>query len=969
MGVTRGADPAERPEPVRADRLHLLAALDKDSTDSDVLTAAIQHAAVELHGLGAMAYLRARSKAWDLQLLASVGLPQAFVQLWSNVFEGHPVAPALAVREGRATYLPTAEAPEPMRGRRPVVLTTAAILTAAGMAAVPLPGKEGPVGALCVVTPPDDEPAPAQWAFLEEVARWAAGRLRLSPLSPEGLAPPLLQRPERGQEGEAALAGTWRWDLRTGSLTVSEGAFDAIGVDRKHLDGRIETWSSLIHPQDLPWVTEAGDRAIRTRGVQDCEYRVRRADGTYGWVRTRGQVVTDENGEPVRMDGTTWNTSETHPALESVGRALLHMSDGFLSMSGDWRIGFVNAAAESLLGPSEDIVGRPLWEVPSLRNATGVEDRCRAAVAEGESQSFEAPGPEGDRWFHLRLVPVPDGLTVYVADITEERRREAERKAAERAAAERAALVGELTRALAEAVTAQDVVTAVADSVLPAIGASGLLVADLENERPRIVGAVGHSRAFLDRLLGTRVVTASTAEVLRTREPMFTESAAVFTAEHPKLAHLVAAGGKEAWVILPLIASGRPIGSSAISFDHPRQFSEDERTLLTALSSLVAQALERAGLYDEAITRARELQRALLPRVLPSLPALTAAARYLPAGADTEVGGDWYDILPLSSERVALVVGDVMGHGMSEAATMGRLRTAARTLSELELPPEDILAHLNDIVAELSDERFATCLYGVYDSVTGRFSYASAGHPPPATAHPDGTVTYPGTLPNPPLGIAAPPYDTVETHLPDGGLLALFTDGLVESRARDIEAGMAQLAGLLGPGRPDDLDALCDIVTARLLPSRDRTSDDAALLIARTTRLPSEAVSDCPLPDDSTAAGEARVHVRHQLRAWGLGPDVEMTTELLVSELVGNVVRHAKGPIGLRLLRSRSLICEVSDGSLTTPHIRHTSTADEGGRGLQLIATMADRWGTRYTGTGKCIWTEQFLTETPPRTP
>ncbi|MGK5529645.1 SpoIIE family protein phosphatase [Streptomyces sp. URMC 129] len=965
MSARRDAGAAERPEPLRADRLRLLAALDDDSADSDVLLTAVQQTTVDLDGLGGMAYLRARSEAWDLQLMVSAGLPQAFVRLWYNISEDDRVAPALAVRDDRSVYVPILAVPGRTRGRRPVVLTTAAVLTTAGMAAVPLPGPEGPVGALCVVTPPDGEPGSAQWAFLEEVARWAAGRLRLAPPSPEGLAPTLLQKPEPGQEARAVVAGTWEWDLRTGHLAVSEGAYDAIGVDRKHLDGRIETWTNLIHPDDLPWVTEAGDRAIRTHGVQDCEYRVRRADGSYGWVRTRGQVVTDENGVPVRMDGTTWNTTQMHPALESVGRALLHMSDGFLSIRGDWRIGFVNAAAERLLGPSREMVGRPLWEVPGLRAAPGVEERCRAAVAEGEPVSFEVPGPHSDQWYHLRLVPVPDGLTVYVADITERRRREAEREAAERAAAERAALVGQLTRALAEAVTAQDVVTAVADSVLPAFGASGLLVATLDDSRPRIVGAVGHSRAFLDRLLATPVVPASTAEVLRTRAPLFTESAEEFTARHPRLAHLVAAGGKQAWVILPLIASGRPIGSCAISFDRPRRFSEDERTLLTALSSLVAQALERAGLFDDAVNRARALQRALLPRVLPSLPAVTAAARYLPAGPGTEVGGDWYDVIPLSSDRVALVVGDVMGHGMSEAATMGRLRTAARTLSELELPPEEILAHLGDIVAELSEDRFATCLYGVYDPVTGHFSYAGAGHPPPAIAHPDGTVTYPAALPNPPLGVAAPPYDTVDTSLPDGGLLALFTDGLVESRSRDIEDGMGHLAGILADalrrGRAGDLDVLCDAATSGLLPSGTATSDDAALLIARTHRLPSEAVATWSLPEDPVAAGEARERVRTQLAAWHLDGELATTTELLVSELVGNVVRHARGPIHLRLLRSRTLICEVSDASLTTPHIRRTTMADEGGRGLHLVAAMSQRWGTRHTATGKCIWTEQAI--------
>ena len=433
------------------------------------------------------------------------------------------------------------------------------------------------------------------------------------------------------------------------------------------------------------------------------------------------------------------DATETHLALESVGRALRHMSDGFLSVGTDWRIEFVNEAAERLLAFPEGLVGRSLWEVPAVRDLPGFEERCRGAMATEKPGGLEMRWPGTDRWYNLRLLPVAGSLTIYITDATEKRLREAEREAS----ASRAALAAQVTRRLSEAVSAQDVVTAVADSLLPAFGAAGLIILTLEDDRLNVVGSAGYPPHFRDRVHGMPVhADAPVSRVLRVRTPQFVASAQEYTDRFPGSADIQALSGMAAWAFLPLIVSGRTIGCAVISFDQPRRFTEDERTMLTALSGQIAQAVERASLYDEATTRARELQRGLLPRALPSLPAVTSAARFLPAGAGTEVGGDWYDILRLSADRVALVVGDVMGHGMSEAATMGRLRTAVRTLSDLELPPDEILAHLNDLVTDLGEDYFATCLYGVYDPITGDFTYASAGHPPPALVHPDGTVTY-----------------------------------------------------------------------------------------------------------------------------------------------------------------------------------------------------------------------------------
>ncbi len=550
------------------------------------------------------------------------------------------------------------------------------------------------------------------------------------------------------------------------------------------------------------------------------------------------------------------------------------------------------------------------------------------------------------------------------------------------AEAKRSVRMGELTAALAEAATSRDVVQAVADFVLPPFGADGLLFETLEAGRLKVVGAVGYPPEFLSLVDGLPLAAhAAFLDVVRSRTPRFFESKEEFQRfnwQSPMLRPVIEKSPKEAWACLPMMASGRVIGVCMVSFGEPRSFDDGERTLLTALSGLVGQSLERARLYDVEHARARELQRGLLPRTLPRLPAASAAARYLPAGRGEEVGGDWYDVIPLSADRVALVIGDVMGHGITEAATMGRLRTAVRTLADLEIPPDELFSRLNDMVSDFGEDFYATCLYAVFDPVTRTCTYSLAGHPPPVVVHPDGTVHSPDAVPDPPLGAANPPFETHQLRLSDRSLLVLYTDGLVESAARDADRGLAQLqrtlsqttldAGVFKAADEGDdirrVEELCDQVVSDLLPDRELTTDDACLLIVSTRCAAARDVASCSLPDDPRAAGQAREYVRGQLDEWGLG-DLVPTTELLVSELVGNVARHAKGPIRLRLLRSRSLTCEVYDGSLTTPRIRHASHTDEGGRGLQLVAALSRRWGARYLHDGKCIWTEQDLPSAP----
>ncbi|MFS8197980.1 SpoIIE family protein phosphatase [Streptomyces sp. CWNU-52B] len=929
-------------------RLDLLGTVAPGATESEVFRLALQHAMGELGALGGAIHLRGPMSA--LRLVSAVGLPSALTAAWEIADQEGPSAPALALQQGSGVWVPpdsTADWP------------------GSGFAALPVSSGNRRIGALTVLTGEQGEPTARQWDFLRAVVGWAEERILQSPPT----SGPVQTEPS-GERLRQALkevsVGSWDWDIRTGELLWDEAALELYGTGPADFSGRIENWMRVVHPDDLPPTLAAVQRAIHGRTVFEAEYRVRRPDGSYGWTQARGRATYDDQGEALRMVGVGWESDESRSARDALSRALRHMSDGFLSVDEEWRITFANLEAERTLHFSEEeLFGRALWDLPSTRHITGLEERCREAAAQDKPVGFDVRGPNTGRVYHVRLVPGPDGRTLYFTDETDSRRQAEAQRAAERATADRAARIAELTADLAKATTSQDVVDTVARRVLPPFAATGLLMQVVEGDRLHRVGAVGYSDEFLELLDGrTRPLGDLAWEPIRSGRPLFLSSVAEFAAHAPDRAGIPALAGKQAWAFLPLAASGNSFGVCVVSFDRPRLLTDEERTLLATISALVAQALERARLYDAEHARSRELQRSLLPQGLPDLAACTAAARYLPASQGMDVGGDWYDIIPLSGGQVALVVGDVMGHGLPEAATMGRLRTAVHTLADLELPPDEIMSHLNDIVGGMAEESYATCLYALYDSTTRTCSIARAGHPPPALVHPDGSVHFPEPAADPPLGAAKPPFETVEMAVPEGSLIVLYTDGLVESAKRDIDTGMADLARLLRTTHEDgtsaDLEHLCDALTAGLLPTEVQAADDAAFLVARLHALPQDRMAAWPLPRDPKAAGQARRHVRGQLAVWGLD-DLVPSTELLVSELVGNVVRHAKGPVRLRLLYGAELICEVFDGSLTMPRIRRASESDEGGRGLQLVTALSERWGVRYTSTGKCIWTEQVL--------
>ncbi|CAM5324081.1 MULTISPECIES: SpoIIE family protein phosphatase [Streptomyces] len=429
--------------------------------------------------------------------------------------------------------------------------------------------------------------------------------------------------------------------------------------------------------------------------------------------------------------------------------------------------------------------------------------------------------------------------------------------------------------------------------------------------------------------------------------------------------------------VLGLVTFDRGTGSDAAGRapapDRPTTFDNGEVALADELAARAAVSIDNARRYTRERTASLALQRQLLPHHLPPRSAVETAHRYLPADDVTGVGGDWFDVIPLSGTRVGLVVGDVVGHGLRAAATMGRLRTSVRAFAQLDMAPDELLTRLDDLVGQPAEDRSdayggavetydvttgATCLYAVYDPVSRRCVMARAGHLPPAVVGPDGRVSFPDLPAGPPLGLGGLPFESMEIDLPVDSLLALFTDGLVEARDHDIGRGLDTLGRVLGD-RTASLEELCDRAVSELVPE-GTSADDTALLLVRTRELDAERVADWELTAEAVSVGRARELATGQLEAWGL-EELVFTTQLVVSELVTNAVRYAGGPLGLRLIRDRTLVCEVADTGHTSPHLRHSAADDEGGRGLFIVAQLVQRWGTRYTPTGKTIWTEQAL--------
>jgi serine phosphatase RsbU (regulator of sigma subunit)/anti-sigma regulatory factor (Ser/Thr protein kinase) len=523
------------------------------------------------------------------------------------------------------------------------------------------------------------------------------------------------------------------------------------------------------------------------------------------------------------------------------------------------------------------------------------------------------------------------------------------------------------TAALAHARTVRDVIDVLKDTHgLAHLGASNLVMGLVEAGRIRLV-AEGPAGSFVP---GTRVTRIDEpypmSEVVRTLAPRYIESAEEFARSYPLLWPHIAGLGITSAAYLPLIAQARPIGALGLLYQHKSGFTVEERNVLVALGSSIAQSLQRAMFYEQEKDLAQGLQQAMLPRTIPGVPGAEIAVRYRAAALGRDIGGDWYDVIPLPGGRVGAVIGDVQGHDTHAAAVMGQLRIVLRAYAAEGHMPAVVMARASGFLHELDTERFATCLYAEADLMTGVVQFVRAGHLDPLLQLADGScrrVPVDGGLP---LGLSAEfgrlDYPVTTLELDPGQTLLLCTDGLVEVPGADLDDGMQALAELAATG-PRDLsklaDRLCGIVDGR------GGDDDAALLLLRRRMIDAPRsggrLQQHVAPSDPEALTEARHMIRAAVRAWGAGERAD-EIELVADELITNALMHTDGAalVTLRVLSGadRRLRVDVEDSSSALPRRREAGEEGVSGRGLLLVDLLADVWGVDARGGGKCVWCE-----------
>ncbi|MFH8888532.1 SpoIIE family protein phosphatase [Streptomyces sp. NPDC017949] len=566
-------------------------------------------------------------------------------------------------------------------------------------------------------------------------------------------------------------------------------------------------------------------------------------------------------------------------------------------------------------------------------------------------------------------------------------------------------------RALAEARSTSEVLRVAASLSMPGFNPDGLAVFGVEGDRLSVIGHHGHGSGeegpFTDMGLETAYPAA---EVVRTGRAIYLPTPEDYKRRFPAAWPLAQRFGRISWAFLPLIVAGRTMGAWMAAFKHPVSFSPDERSVLTTVARMLAQALQRAGVTESERELTTGLQRSMMPQLGPEVPGMTIAARYVPTGGGLQVGGDWYDMIPLPSGRFALVIGDVQGHDVRAAGLMGQLRIAVRAYASEGHRPDAVLSRASRFLAGLCSSqereedagqdlgpRFATCLYVECDPETGTLEVARAGHPDPVVRMADGTVLLRPTAGGLPLGIVPDTdYPTTRFVLEPGETMMLCTDGLIETGGHDHDTGWARLRAILEsePARPAGGDAtapgpahlerMADLLVQAVHgpsshhttgPLADRREDDIAVVLlcregsgcgcgtppAHPARASRRTMLTVAQAEPGRIAG-ARRQIQEFLHDWA-DPDQVDSAVLMVSEMVTNVLVHtdgdallvaeAAGDPGTRRLR-----VEVADGSDELPHKRQPGEMASSGRGVLLMEMLADVWGVDPRGEGKSIWFE-----------
>ncbi|MFF4545012.1 SpoIIE family protein phosphatase [Streptomyces sp. NPDC001435] len=607
-------------------------------------------------------------------------------------------------------------------------------------------------------------------------------------------------------------------------------------------------------------------------------------------------------------------------------------------------------------GKVETLLGLTVPEdLPALMSVVEA-DHMSIGERELEFRILQRSGPP--RWLRLRgrMVPGGEGLpALLVGTVTDTSKL--------RSDVTDVARVQRLAAALATAGTVKDVGQAVVNALRKPLQADRIALAELENDRlvvtvldppePEVWPEVWRSEWRTEWPDAPVRAMPTLAAALREGRAQIWPAG---TSLEPALAEV----GPGGLAVLPLPAGGRMAGACLIGWDSPHEFAPDERALLTASAGLAGQALMRAHAFDAEHELVGMLQRTLLPRRLPKLDGAVAVARYLPTTAGLEVGGDWYDVIPLPDNHVALVIGDVQGHSAAAATLMGQMRTALRAYAAEGHTPDVVVSHANRLLMDMESDLFATCCYVDVDMEEGTAWCVRAGHLPPVLRHPDGATEIAETEGGPPLGVVdRADFPMAPLHLTPGTVLALTTDGLVESAEADIDVGMERFAHDLAASDPAHLGLVADA----LLGNAHR-SDDVALLLMRY-----DGLAVRPLRESWTvwrvpeAARHARRFTKRTMRTWGVPADDLDTVLLVVSELVTNALVHTDGQVRLDLtLVNHRLRVAVADASPRTP-MKPTNIGWEatGGRGILLVEAVSVAWGTLPVSGGKQVWSDIAL--------
>ncbi|MFF0414829.1 SpoIIE family protein phosphatase [Kitasatospora sp. NPDC004745] len=796
----------------------------------ELLSSAVRGVLHDTGAYGAMVYLRSPDRR-SLVLSTIAGVPLSIMSPFRRIPAAGPLPVAVSFRTGGTITLAGTE--DTMR-RFPQL--------AVGMpydfasACVPVAGGEERYGVLSVLWPASDEGVPedAPEVLTEVAGRLAAGLAGLEaaghPAEADGGAA-VVEIP--AESAPATRVGLFDWNTATGALAADEHFLAIFGFRPGEFDGTVAALGRRIAPGDLAAFRAAARTALQKGEVLAARVRVL---GPHGhpypvelWARVPSAIV----------DGRTHLVGAVLDAgtLTAAAAAVERLRDGVFSLDPDGRITYANRGIEPLLqARREELIGHHPWDVLPWLADPFYEGRYRAALLSQRPTAFLAARPDG--WLAFSLYPDVHGVTGRVVAA------EPPPGAAEPRAATppiiRTGVGGtyhllQLASALTEAVSVRDVCRAVADEILPAFGGQELAIYTVRDKHLNLVSQSGYPDGFLDRFEGTPIsARIPGAEALSTGTPIFFESVHELAAAYPGI-ELDEMG---AWAFLPLIASGHPVGSCILGFDRARPFTLEERGLLTALGGFIAQALERARLYDAEFALARGLQQALLPHRLPQVPGIAIAARYLPGTQGMEIGGDWYDGIVTGSD-LTLVIGDVEGHSVGAAATMGQLRSAVRAFATGGDPPGQVLARTNRLHLDLDPGLLASCCLvrlGPAEGGARTARIARAGHLPPVLCRPDGRTEALYVPGGPLLGVDdRAEYPVSEVLLEPGAVLALYTDGLVEDPAVSIDQGVDRLAAALGRGRrpvgPEDLEGLAERLL-REVGSSHRVDDVALLLTA-----------------------------------------------------------------------------------------------------------------------------------------